>query len=408
MTAERRGLAPSIALIAKGPRTQVKHSRLVVVDPNVIDDVGHAFTASAAIVEAGVKLGIDVRVLVSRDFRSKLGWQFEPERTFVRLDGLWRLRRGKEPMDALVHAVQCIHTLADPNAVFYFPNLTPWFAAVWFSAVARLINAERRLIFMLRFSPNRSHTRVWRDALTASRRFSGVRFISDSRRLAEEYGRLAGVKVHAVPALCGTQPMLSRCEPEVPRLLYIGGGAQRQGLDILYDALEMLRDVFATGKLTATIVVSHHRELQRELEPIPGVCIWSRYVSQAEYRDLLNSASFIVIPYRNALYDGQSSGVLIEALSSGVPAVVTEDSWLSDNLPAGTGVTFRDGDAQSLAAAILSALSQISALQVNAASGAQAVRAQHGPEAYCARLLAMHAWNRARSESSESSAAAEE
>jgi glycosyltransferase involved in cell wall biosynthesis len=49
-------------------------------------------------------------------------------------------------------------------------------------------------------------------------------------------------------------------------------------------------------------------------------------------------------------YRSRTSGIFVEALAAGKPVIVTDDTWMSDQLQRyGAGLTFRDQDANGLA-----------------------------------------------------------
>ncbi len=76
-------------------------------------------------------------------------------------------------------------------------------------------------------------------------------------------------------------------------------------------------------------------------------------LSTDAYYRLLGQADAVLLPYDAKIYRSRSSGVLTEALAAGKPVVVTENTWLSDQMTAfGGGVICRSGDPADLARAI--------------------------------------------------------
>ena len=47
--------------------------------------------------------------------------------------------------------------------------------------------------------------------------------------------------------------------------------------------------------------------------------------------------------------DANKSGILTEAISYAKPIIVTEGTWMSENMPEGVGVTFKDKNSSDLA-----------------------------------------------------------
>ena len=86
---------------------------------------------------------------------------------------------------------------------------------------------------------------------------------------------------------------------------------------------------------------------------LPGVTLIERTLSGEEYSELLEGATALVIPRLLRLFRSQTSGPFVEALAVSKPVVVTDESWMSEQLKHyGAGVTFKDQDSRSLASAI--------------------------------------------------------
>jgi glycosyltransferase involved in cell wall biosynthesis len=65
--------------------------------------------------------------------------------------------------------------------------------------------------------------------------------------------------------------------------------------------------------------------------------------------DYFQKSDFLSLPYRRKAYFNRISGVLIEAACSGIPMMVTENTWLSWAMEEyGAGVTVKDNDSEDL------------------------------------------------------------
>ncbi len=138
-----------------------------------------------------------------------------------------------------------------------------------------------------------------------------------------------------------------------PRLSFLGRMDEpRKGLDTLLAALPRVRAVFPD--LEVVIAGEGRRSL-------PPRCRTLGVVSDREKAELLGSSDLFVAPHLAR----ESFGiVLLEAMASGTPVVASDLPAFADILvPAGgstqqLGVTFRVGDADALAGAVVSALRQ--------------------------------------------------
>ena len=64
---------------------------------------------------------------------------------------------------------------------------------------------------------------------------------------------------------------------------------------------------------------------------------------------IIQKSNVIVIPYDQAIYYANTSGILTEAISYAKPIIVTNHTWMSDNMPEGIGVTFENKNSSDLA-----------------------------------------------------------
>jgi hypothetical protein len=90
-----------------------------------------------------------------------------------------------------------------------------------------------------------------------------------------------------------------------------------------------------------------------ELELVPAHLFRNEFCAQLE------SSDFLILPYHPLSYDARVSGLLVQAFLLGKPAVVSSDTWLSDEMNKyGCGCTFRYeiGNPSATVAALASAI----------------------------------------------------
>jgi len=114
---------------------------------------------------------------------------------------------------------------------------------------------------------------------------------------------------------------------------------------------------------------------------LPGVTFIERPLTSEEYTNLLTSSSGVLLPRLLQLYRSQTSGPFVEALAAGKPVVVTNNSWMSDQLKKhGAGTTFKDQDADSLAEAIRTLTTNYAELRTRAERSAKEWTSFHNPD----------------------------
>jgi len=73
----------------------------------------------------------------------------------------------------------------------------------------------------------------------------------------------------------------------------------------------------------------------------------------ASYAALLESVDVVLVPYWREIYWSRTSGIVLEAIASGKPIIVTSDTWMSDELQRwGAGIGIPNRDPRALADAI--------------------------------------------------------
>jgi glycosyltransferase involved in cell wall biosynthesis len=88
-----------------------------------------------------------------------------------------------------------------------------------------------------------------------------------------------------------------------------------------------------------------------------------------------------VLPRLLRLYRSQTSGPFVEALAAGKPVVVTDNSWMADQLKKyGAGTTFEDQDSGGLADAIRRLASNYNEFRARACRAAKEWASFHNPD----------------------------
>ena len=107
-----------------------------------------------------------------------------------------------------------------------------------------------------------------------------------------------------------------------------------------------------------------------------GLSILSDTLSPRAYRDLFGGV--VVQPYRAEDFKDRVSGVTLDALSAGCPAVVTAHTWMAEVVQRfDAGVATADLSARGLLAAIETVLADYGRYAANAKTAARELNAQH-------------------------------
>ncbi len=108
-------------------------------------------------------------------------------------------------------------------------------------------------------------------------------------------------------------------------------------------------------------------QLSDALRTSPFVDVISRYFVGNEYQDRLSCTNLMVLPYRSNAYGLRVSRVVIEAVVSGMPVLVTAGTTLASQLQAfGAGECFVENDHFDLAAKVQTLATQFAEYQEKA------------------------------------------
>ena len=166
-----------------------------------------------------------------------------------------------------------------------------------------------------------------------------VRLYADTEPLARLYGALAGVRVGCLPIPVVAAP--ERPRGETFRVTYLGDARDEKGFPLLAEVIDHFIEARREGRMT--FVLQSHFNTPRgdpgaamararlEAEQA-GVEMVGRALDASAYATLLGNADVLILPYDSEAYRNRSSGVLVEALSSGAPVVVTAGSWMASQV----------------------------------------------------------------------------
>ena len=279
----------------------------------------------------------------------------------------------------------------------------------------RSISDQPRIILLLRYNylnPDRPESGFpsWiRNAFSKFERLasgSRIELVTDSQQLKLEYEQLTSypVKVLPIPHI----PIDSARSTESPppaggtltsevHFIFLGDARAEKGFDIL--AMAILR-LFENGQsvgmrfsVQCYTSDTQHDDMRpwitklRELGH-SSIRLIDRPISREDYQELLFSGNVTLLPYRKQTYYARTSGPLVESIAAGIPLIVTDETWLSEQArKTGTGITVTDGSIDQLCCALMQMRDQYAAWSARAIAAAPEWRAFHNPQNFLEMLL---------------------
>ena len=393
---------------------------LFLVDPLLKDFAHHHFNYDMAIARAAWFRGIQTRVLVDRTATAEVVSMLQAEPVLnaltykpIRVQLLNTLWIG--PAFQFIYAVirrfidlrKHLSATVNHSTLVFVPTCDARNLAAWILWCACQSAASSPVVFlMLRFPCVRKDDDPLLGAIRAGYALSlkylpwldaaqRIKLCTDSKLLARQYGELTTRHIAVLPiphteGLVAVPTVDQRCrDPVTSTVIALGDARTEKGFDILVDAIisvsssESGKDIFF---IVHCPVHTTHGEMQRHVDrlsrlALANVRLIPAFLSAEEYYSLLNGADIVVMPYRQESYASRTSGPLIEAIAAGKIVIGTDKTWLSEQIAEyGGGLTFMDGDIESLSIAIITAHRDRVILLEKAFRGAEIVRAEHNPD----------------------------
>lgn len=233
----------------------------------------------------------------------------------------------------------------------------PWWTAFWapaFGLMAKALSRRGSEVVFLCHNVLDHEKAVWKRLLSRAALGQGSRFVvqclaeADLMRVFVPNADIS-VYPHPVfshfPAPVRQLPRRARLE-----LLFFGLVRPYKGLDLLLRAVEILHD----KDIALTIAGEwwqRDRHLRRTAESLnERVEIIDRYLTEVETAELFSRADAAVLPYRSA----SGSGVVSLAYRYGKPVIAAAVGSIPEVVEDGvSGVLFKPGDPEALAAAVM-------------------------------------------------------
>lgn len=188
-----------------------------------------------------------------------------------------------------------------------------------------------------------------------------------------------------VPLDWSSRPAPSAERP--PRIAVVGGARPEKGFGrlpaIVHASRERTAAVFLLQLFNEQLSPEEWDALCRLAEE-PGVEAARGELDRAGYLGLFAAADLMLFPYSRIPYKQRPSGILSEAILSGLPVVVPSGTWLAEQVESGAaaGVVYEGDEPEAVAGAIAGCIAGLPALQALARERAPAWRRSHSLEPF--------------------------
>jgi glycosyltransferase involved in cell wall biosynthesis len=398
---------------------------ICLVDPEIRDRVGHYYEYALAIRQAAHEVGAGFAAWANRKVGADISLLLGAEPTFRysfwhRFTSRRKLRWFLNPLLCNAAFYQDLSRAASgrlsANQLFFMPTVDHHQMMAWAWWLTRQPAHRRpKVVLLLRYTYFWGDSAVpWRDAwwlrlaqklLSPSIKSGHLILATDSHRLATQYESL-GVGPMVVLPIPHTADIRVASEADAglrtaaTRFVFLGDAREEKGFGLIAQLIKrlclyapaLLREIEFILQCPITHV-SHgpmlsHQTALADLQH-PSVRLIPQVLDRSEYLQLLLEANVVMLPYSRGVYFARTSGPFSEALAAGKPVLVTNDTWMSDQLASGgAGLTMTDGDVDDLGRAVLGARQQIDELTLKAKQRQPSWLATHNPSSLVRDLLA--------------------
>jgi hypothetical protein len=348
-----------------------------LIDPFLIDYSGHCFNYLAVVETVLKKRGIST-VLVGNEICSKelkdygvmayfksaalknIKYKFKYDFLSALFRNPWRRKTTRAEINEFTVDIDDVVKLAGvaPEDIIFINSLRPWqFLAltVWLSSVEP--SRRPRVVAVLHFTSSLSNysgkifSQQYSEAFELAAPLIESRHLSvlaDTKELISEFSGLGASRVELAPIPVFLPEVqagqfdydLFPSQSHRPLTIsFVGQTRNDKGFHLLPDICLGISDKIASGAVQFRIQLSNSKFKRNDQVVIDKLrqyraVIIDRPLNQHEYYDFLKSSDIILLPYTGAPYQSQSSGIFAEALALGKVMVVSERTWMSQQLSA--------------------------------------------------------------------------
>jgi glycosyltransferase involved in cell wall biosynthesis len=399
------------------------YSKLAILDPNLRSRAGHYLPYANAVTDAATTAGMDVIWVTSTHFPTELApkgvrvrplFSFDVFDEFHSADSNWIIENFNQLNHRAFVELNLIDQSAYSDCIFFFPNIlhNQLYAVIEWT---KGLKDSSRAICILRWQNAGMGYNVNRGASAhilelyrfcfnhAEQNNTKVIFASDTQKLADFYQRLSLRTIHRVP-----NPQVHRLNfshysmvrpTDAVIITFLGSFTRLRGSDILAPLVDALIPYFPQVLFRIQISDLGSPDAQSLVSLLRAhkgkISLFSGFLDNDVYNHLISTASLVLLPYSPSFYYWGSSGVSCEALTFGIPAVLTSNTTMHDEfLEVGAGLVAVDKyDVDSFLKACELAICNLDELRRKSREASKRFIARSSPAVFLDSLLKLATTN---------------
>lgn len=280
----------------------------------------------------------------------------------------------------------------------------------WLRLIPKLQKKKIKLLLLFRYSKILLPSYIQNIFIALCKKFprpsSDIVYLTDSKELANEYLKSSNMQLIPLPVMAKTKFKMQETKKfnmNGLNISYLGCARNDKGFFHIPRILEKLISHDMTNNLTFLIQASlpgtdylenkcrlalnKIQKIKNENEHL-NIKLFNEQLSEDDYEKLLVQSNLILLPYTGPSYKVQTSGILIEAMSNGIPCIVPKNTWMSEEIKnTGGGCLFDPEDEDDIADSVIKVIKNHKEYYEKAQNGISYAQHNHGPVAQTERLV---------------------
>lgn len=377
---------------------------LYVIEPELINYDGHWYNYVKSLNDLAISKNIPCEVLTTIEADPELDKYLIIKRNFLKkaFKRYFKNRFFVNILYPIIYNINFYKGLTNLNRNYFKPGWVVFMGTfqhfhgfAFFLFLLKNFNESQKTkyVFFLRFSLT-SNSKTQKKAFSFfwyklmfkfykwnEKKLNFIHFVTDSTRLKCEFENYFSIKVdvlpipHVNPIIQTEKNLLAKKNSKIT-ISFLGSARIEKGFETLIKAIILLSEEVIFDKLLFVVQISNNNNVSRVNEVVQfvksrnfnNVILLSDNLSELEYYEKLIQTDLMILAYDPKFYHSNTSGIFSECRSNGIPVIVSDETWMFDQLKECGGVSTKFGDEFRLRESILKVVSNYEYFKVMAAS----------------------------------------
>lgn len=396
---------------------------LYVIEPELINYDGHWYNYVKSLNDLAISKNIPSEVLTTIDAESELDTYLKINRIFLKKPSKKYLKNRffvniLLPLIYNLNFYRGLNKLRKnyfkPGWVVFMGTFQHFHGFAFFLFLLKNFNESQKTkyVFFLRFSLT-SNSKTQKKAFSFfwyklmfkfykwnEKKLNFIHFVTDSTRLKCEFEKDFLIKVevlpipHVNPIIQLENSLLLNGKSRLTISL-LGSARIEKGFETLIKAIILLSEEVIFDKLLFVVQISNNNNVSRIKDLVQliksynfdNLILLSDNLSELEYYERLIQTDLMILAYDPKFYHSNTSGIFSECRSNGIPVIVSDETWMFDQLNKCGGLSTKYEDEAQLSESILKVASNYEYFKKMAITQQREWNSFHNKEVFFNTLL---------------------